>query len=124
MLKNVLCVVLALFMIMAGVLHFKDAEIFASIVPDFLPWPTALVYISGVVEILGGLGLLIPHTRCYAAWLLIALFICVFPANVYMAVKNIPIRGEHYPVASWVRLPFQLVFIAWAYWYAKPRRQS
>ncbi len=81
-------------MVGVGGLHFKDPEIFASIVPDYLPWPVALVYISGVFEILGGIGLMVPRVSRWAAWGLIALYIAVFPANLHMAIHNIPIRGE------------------------------
>lgn len=118
--KTVLCFVLALFVIFAGTMHFISPEPFVKIVPDYLPHPLMLVYISGFFEILGGVGLLIPSCRRYAAWGLVALFIAVFPANVYMAMHQIPFRGEIRPIGNWVRLPFQFVLIAWAYWYTKP----
>ena len=75
---------LAIFMVAIGVLHFVRPKPFVRIVPKFLPAPLALVYISGFFEILGGIGLLIPETRAWAAWGLIALYIAVFPANIYM----------------------------------------
>jgi uncharacterized membrane protein len=85
----------------------------------------ASVYISGFFEILGGIGLLIPFVSVAAAWGLIALFIAVFPANIYMTLHNIQIDGiPHNQALYWARLPFQAVFIAWAYWYARhPERQ-
>ncbi len=119
MLKLVLRGLLALLMVTAGVFHFLRPSVFASIVPKYLPWPLALVYISGVFEILGGIGLMIPLTSRWAAWGLIALFVAVFPANINMAVNTIAIQGETYPVASWVRLPLQAVLIVWAWWYTK-----
>jgi uncharacterized membrane protein len=79
----------------------------------------ALVYISGFFEILGGIGLLMPDTRTWAAWSLIALYIAVFPANIYMLTDNISFNPDK-PIprwALWVRLPFQFLFIAWAYWF-------
>jgi uncharacterized membrane protein len=66
------------------------------------------------------MGLLIARVRRAAAWGLIALYIAVFPANIHMAIHQTPFKGEVYPIAGWVRLPFQLVFIAWAYWYTRP----
>ncbi|MGB8222076.1 MAG: DoxX family protein [Polyangiales bacterium] len=111
--------VLALTMVAIGVLHFAQPKPFVRIVPKFLPAPLALVYISGFFEILGGLGLLIPATRHWAAWGLIALYIAVFPANVYMLSHNISLNPKK-PIprwALWLRLPFQLLFIAWAYWF-------
>ena len=119
MLKTALRILLAAFMLFAGVLHFLSPDPFVAIVPDYLPSPLALVHVSGFFEILFGTGLLISRTRRYAAWGLILLFIAVFPANINMAVHRLPLAGAVYPVLNWVRLPFQIVLIAWAYWYTK-----
>jgi uncharacterized membrane protein len=110
---------LAIAMIAIGVLHFVRPKPFVRIVPKYLPAPLALVYISGFFEILGGVGLLIPATRSWAAWGLIALYVAVFPANVYMLTDDVSLDPKK-PIprwALWLRLPFQLVFIAWAYWF-------
>lgn len=83
--------------------------------PSYLPWHAELVWISGVFEILGGVGLLIPATRRFSGWGLLALLVAVFPANLNMALNNIalPIEGmPHSQTALWVRLPFQLVLAA------------
>jgi uncharacterized membrane protein len=79
--KNTFKGILAVCMVVAGILHFAQAEPFIRIVPDFLPAPAALVYISGVIEILLGIGLLIPNIQRLSAWGLVALFIAVYPAN-------------------------------------------
>ena len=113
---------LAVTMVAIGVLHFVRPKPFVRIVPKYLPAPLALVYISGFFEILGGLGLLFPSTRSLAAWGLIALYVAVFPANVYMLTDNVSLDPKK-PIprwALWLRLPFQLVFIAWAYWFTGP----
>jgi uncharacterized membrane protein len=113
--------VLALAMIAIGVAHFVTPKPFVRIVPKYLPAPLTLVYVSGFFEILGGAGLLIPSTRIWAAWGLIALYVAVFPANVYMLTDNVSLNPEK-PIprwALWARLPFQLVFIAWAYSFTK-----
>ena len=110
---------LALSMIAIGVLHFVRPKAFVRIVPKFLPAPLALVYISGFFEIAGGVGLLVPATRVAAAWGLIAFYIAVFPANINMLTQNISFTPKK-PTprwAHWARLPFQFVFIAWAYWF-------
>jgi uncharacterized membrane protein len=73
--KLILQVLLAIFMIVADTLHWVIPDPFVKIVPSFLPYPLALVYISGVFEILGGIGLLVPIVSQAAAWGLIALFI-------------------------------------------------
>lgn len=108
---------LAIVMVGIGVVHFARPQPFVDIVPTWLPAPWLLVYVSGVCEILGGLGLLVPRTRRFAAWGLIALYIAVFPANIHMAVHRItPTGTDPLPTwALWARLPFQLVFILWAH---------
>jgi uncharacterized membrane protein len=108
-------------MVGVGIMHFVDPAPFVRIVPPFLPAPLALVYVSGVCEIAGGVGLLPKKTRTLAGWGLIALYVAVFPANIHMALHNIPFGDEPVPPAMlWGRLPLQLVFIAWAYWVSRP----
>ncbi len=111
---------LSLFMLAVGVMHFVDPGPFERIGPPPLPG-RATVYLSGIFEILGGAGLLVPKTRRAAAWGLVALFVAIFPANIYMAVADIQLDPEA-PVPSWVawaRLPFQAGFIAWAWWFTR-----
>lgn len=118
--KEFLRVTLAISIIIVGLTHFFVPEPFVKIVPPQLPAPLGLVYLSGFYEILGGIGLLVPPVSQAAAWGLIALFIAVFPANINMAVNHIKL--DNVPDSFWlhaVRLPFQAVLIAWAWWYTK-----
>lgn len=118
--KEILRAVLAVAIIIVGITHFTHADQYVRIVPPQLPYPLALVYISGVFEILGGIGLMIPWISVTAAWGLIALFIAVYPANINQAIHSIPIDGiPHHPLLYWFRLPFQAVLIAWAWWYTR-----
>lgn len=118
LIKLIFCIILAAFMISAGIYHFVNPRPFVKIVPSFLPYPLALVYISGFFEIAGGVGLLIPQTRTAAAWGLIALLIAVFPANVNMAVNQISFgTTPHSPIMLWLRLPLQALLILWASWF-------
>lgn len=119
--KRIFSVLLTLAMVLAGVSHFTMPATYVAIVPDYLPAPLALVYISGVAEILLGLALQIPGLRRLAGFGLIALFIAVLPANINQAVHNLQPPGlEMSPTMVWVRLPMQLVFIAWAFWMTRP----
>lgn len=119
--KTIFRVLLALLVIIAGTLHWLTPRPFLQMMPAFLPYPLELVYISGVFEILGGVGLLIPQVSRAAAWGLILLFIAVFPANINMAVNDIVIDGlPHNLLAYWLRLPLQGVLIAWAWWFTQP----
>ncbi len=118
--KAVLRWVLGLFMIAAGINHFLAPAPYVAMMPEALPWPLALVYLSGFFEALGGLGLLIPVTRRWAAWGLVALLVAIFPANLNMAINELPVGSLHPPAwALWARLPLQVVLIAWAWWYTR-----
>lgn len=119
--KRALLLLLAMLMVGVGIAHFQNPQPFTQMVPAMLPAPEALVFISGAFEVMGGVGLLVPHTRRHAAWGLILLFVAVFPANINMAVNEItPTGADPIPVwVLWARLPFQIVFIAWAHWYTR-----
>lgn len=119
--KRILLYVMAAFYIFAGVNHFRAPEFYTAIMPPYLPWHLELVYLSGVAEILCGVGLLIPRTRVLAAWATIALLVAVFPANIHVALNNVvmPGRTEGLGIWNWVRLPFQFLFVAWAWWYTR-----
>jgi uncharacterized membrane protein len=112
-LKRPLLYVMGLFYVTAGVTHFLSPEWFVRIVPPMLPAALALVYLSGVAEIVVGVGVLIPQTRHYAALATVALLIAVYPANIYMAVGDV--MGSE--LVQWGRLPLQGVLVAWALWY-------
>ncbi len=125
--KELLRVILAISIIVVGVTHFIVPEQYVRIVPPQLPYALELVYVSGFYEILGGIGLLVPPVSQAAAWGLIALFIAVFPANINQAVNHIRIENIPYSDSPWfqiIRLPFQAVLIAWAWWYTKPSVQQ
>jgi len=102
----------ALLFMVAGAMHFVVPDLYARVVPPYLPAPKALVYVSGAAEIAGGLGMLWGPTRRAATWGLIALLIAVFPANLYMAQAHV--IGPAW--ALWARLPVQAVLIGWVWW--------
>ena len=112
---------LALIMVVAGILHFVATDAYVNIMPDYLPLHRELVYLSGILEILFGLGLLWHKTREAAGICLILLFLAVLPANINMAVQDIQPAGFHIPAfLLWARLPFQLVLIYWAWRVSRP----
>ena len=110
--------VMGLFYVMIGLKHFLDPEWFVRIVPPILPFKLALVYISGFFEIFLGILLVIPNYRYIASLGLILLLICVYPANIYLALTN-GAALDITPEVAWGRLPFQFVFIGLAYWHSK-----
>jgi uncharacterized membrane protein len=105
----------ALVFLVTGTLHFIQARTFAQIVPPALPAKELLVAISGAAELAGAIGLLIPRTRTAAVYGLIALLICVFPANIFMAVDSGRFASFAPAWVLWARLPVQFVLIAWVW---------
>ena len=114
-------VLLGSLFIAGGVAHFVFTRAYANIVPDYLPTHRGLVLISGAAEIAGGVGLLLPRTRRYAAWGLVILLLAVFPANAWMAQ-----HPDHYGLPRWIlwiRLPLQILLIYWAFRYTRRQLQ-
>ena len=113
---------LAIFMIVAGTMHFVNPEFFLKIVPPYLPLHKELVLVSGVCEILPGVLLLVPRSSHLAAWGIIALLIAVFPANIYLYQHQEILPAS--PLVHLLRLPLQGVFILWAYWHTRPAERK
>lgn len=107
----------SLLFVFSGISHFTKERFFMKAMPPYIPYPEAMVLISGVAEIVLGLGLLFSMTRVYAAWGLIILLIAVFPANIFMATSG---KFHQIPaILLWLRLPLQFLLIWWVYQYTK-----
>ena len=107
---------MAMLYILAGINHFRKPGMYLKIIPPAFKNPKLINILSGAAEIILGILLILPFTRSFAAWGLIALLIAVFPANVYM-LQN---KKAGFGLPRWilfVRLPLQLVLIYWAYQY-------
>jgi len=116
---------LAFGFLVTGVLHFSDPGRFLAMMPPWLPWHLELVYLSGILELLGAVGLMLPGTRRLAGFGLAALLIAIFPANVHVALSGGTVEGL--PEARWyywLRLPLQIIFIGWALWCSKTDQQG
>ncbi len=108
-------------MVVAGILHFAATDAYVAIMPDYLPLHRELVYLSGVFQILLGLGLLWHKARQAAGIGLILLFLAVLPANINMAAQDIQPASFRIPAfLLWARLPFQFVLIYWAWRVSRP----
>ena len=116
--QDVLRVILALFFIFAGITHFTQiGEDYVRMMPSWVPFPMLVMLVTGVLEIAGGIGLLIPGLIPIAALLLTFLLIAIFPANLHAAQKNIPFRGKP-PMPLALRTVIQAVLIGLLIWIA------
>lgn len=117
--RKLALLVLSAFFVLGGANHFLNPDFYVAMMPPYLPAHPALVSVSGVFEMLGGIGVLVPTVRARAGWGLVLLLVAVFPANLHMALNP-----ELFPglsgFALYARLPFQALFVAWAYWATRP----
>lgn len=109
---------LAFFFVVAGANHFRAPEIYLGMMPPWLPWPLTLVQVSGVAEILGGIGALVPCTRRFSGWGLMVLLVAVFPANLHVALQGRMPGFDFSPLILWLRLPLQILLLGWVWWSA------
>ena len=116
--KRILKYLLGLFFVTAGVKHFISPDFYLKIMPPYLLGHLFLVYLSGFFEMALGVLVVIPKFTRRSAWGLIALLIAVFPANIHMSINPV-LYPEYNPAVLCLRLPLQVVLIAWAYWYTE-----
>jgi uncharacterized membrane protein len=112
-------ILLASLFLFAGTVHLIDPALFFPLMPPWIPFPYFSIIASGVFELLGGIGLLLPNLRIrvLTGWCLTLLLLAVFPANIYMAVAHVQIHGvPSQPWMAWVRLPLQAVLILAVLW--------
>ena len=118
-LRNLNLLGLSFFFIYFGVDHFINPDFYLSIMPPSFPMHLEAVYISGLFEILGGIGVLLSKTRKLAGWGLFALLIAVYPENIYMALT--PEAFPEIPLSAlYTRLGLQFLFFYWAYSVTRP----
>ncbi|MEV0272706.1 hypothetical protein AB0H43_28335 [Hamadaea sp. NPDC050747] len=114
---------LAVMLFMTSSAHFVPGDVtvmpthedLLAMVPPVVPFPSAMVYATGVLEFLGAVGLILGHTRRAAGYCLALLFVLMLPANVYAAVADVPFDGGP-ATPLWQRIPEQILYIAVALW--------
>ncbi len=117
---------LAVMLVMTASAHFVPGDVtmmpnhedLARMVPPLVPFPGAVIYLTGVLELLGALGLVIAATRRAAAICLALLFVALLSANIYATMADIPFHGEEASPLVF-RIPLQVLLIAAALWVAK-----
>jgi uncharacterized membrane protein len=108
---------LAVAMVVAGIAHWVRPLPFLQHLPPWVPAPEFLILATGIAEVVLGAALFSPQPwRRRAGMTLAAYLIAVFPANVYVAVAGVDVDGQPGGVYPWLRLPLQVLFVAWALW--------
>lgn len=99
--------------------HFAFTKGMAQMLPAFVPFKTAIIYLTGIIEIGAAIGLLFPISSVATAWLLIVFFILILPANIYAAIHHIDYQKGTFDgnglTYLWFRIPLQIVFVVWTY---------
>jgi uncharacterized membrane protein len=114
--------------VLAGTNHLLNPDVYLKIIPPGLPSPEWINLIAGLAEIVLGVFVLEARVRVLAAWGIVALLLAVYPANLYVAFQNVGLSdgvpGTGNPVLNYARLPFQAVFVLWAWWYTRPDAEA
>ncbi|ANY65941.1 hypothetical protein BBD42_05275 [Paenibacillus sp. BIHB 4019] len=112
------CVLFALLFVAAGFYHFREAQGFAEMLPDFVPLRLEIIYATGIAEWIFALLLLVPAVRRQTGNWIVWYLVLIFPANIYAAIYGIPAPGstDTSQAALWIRLLFQPLLIWWVWW--------
>ncbi len=99
--------------------HFAFTKGMSMMIPQFIPFKTNLVYLTGLFEILLAIGLLIPKLKVISGGTLIIFLLLMLPANIYASIHNIDYQKGTFDGNGlsylWFRIPLQFLFIAWAF---------
>jgi uncharacterized membrane protein len=105
---------LSLILLGAGLLHLVRPDLLLPAMPGYIPWHAFWIAFTGLIEIAAAIGLWIPPVARLTALCLVVYFVAILPAHFHVAMNDIPMLGLQNPWL-WVRIPFQLVFIVWAW---------
>jgi len=109
---------LAVMLLVTGISHFTKTNLMMATMPEFMPLKKETVYLTGVLELLAVVGLLIDRTVEITAVCLIIFFLCILPANIIGSLKQVDLggmaKGRSY---LFFRIPLQLFFILWTYYF-------
>lgn len=109
---HILALIYGIPFILVGIEHFRDPQKFVDIVPKYMPFALFLVYLTGVIEIVGGLGIIYPETREITGRLMVLFLIAIYPANFNMWINDIPYNGTRLTTQGHlVRLSVQFLLI-------------
>jgi uncharacterized membrane protein len=108
---------LSLFFIFTAIGHFIKTEEMAAMLPAFVPNRVAIIFLTGMLELLGAIGVWIPRLSRITGWCIMLMLIGFLPANIYSAINRVDFGGHGSgPAYLLVRIPFQFLVIGWAYY--------
>ena len=112
-------IAMSVMLLFTAIGHFAFTKGMSLMIPEFIPFKTATVYLTGAVEIILAIGLQIPNYKILTGWLLIIFLILVLPANIYASIKQIDYQKATFDgnglLYLWFRIPLQILFIVWTY---------
>lgn len=109
---------LAIMLIVTGIAHFTRTDLMVEMMPEFLPLKKEIVYMTGILELLAVIGLLVGRLSRITAILLIIFFVAVLPANIVGSIKQVNLGGmENGIMYLLFRVPMQILFIFWTYYF-------
>ncbi|MFD1552876.1 hypothetical protein DNU06_08070 [Putridiphycobacter roseus] len=112
-------IAMSVMLLFTAIGHFLFTEGMTMMVPDFMPFKKSIVYLTGILEVLGAIGLHIPQIKALTAWLLILFFVLMLPANIKASLETINYQKGTFDgnglLYLWFRMPLQLLFIIWIY---------
>jgi uncharacterized membrane protein len=115
-------IALSVMLLFTALGHFLFPKGMAMMLPVAIPGKVALIYLTGLVEAAAAVGLLLHRTQVITGRLLIVFFILILPANIYAAVKKVDFQKGTLdgpgPAYLWFRVPLQVLFICWTYFFA------
>ncbi|MFJ1330459.1 DoxX family protein [Capnocytophaga canimorsus] len=107
--------------------HFFFTKGMAMMIPEFLPYKIEIVYVTGVLELLFSVGILLPKTRKLTAWSIIIFLFLVLPANIYASLHHINYQTATFDGNGtdylWFRIPMQLLLVFWTYFFCLKKHE-
>ena len=111
MMAHLFSLIYGIAFILIGFSHLREPQKFVDIVPSYLPYALFLVYLTGIMEIAGGIGIIYPETRVVSGRLLAIFLIAVFPANIYMWTHDVAFNGTKLTTAQHILRSFLQIFL-------------
>lgn len=112
-------IAMAIMLVFTAIGHFVFTKGMSMMIPKFIPFKESFVYLTGVFEVLIGIGLLIPRFKYLSGWALIIFLLLMLPANIYASIHNVNYQRGTFDgnglVYLWFRIPLQIFFIVWTY---------